>query len=298
MEQIPITLYINLFTLCDKDPKENKYIDIFYIWFSYLIKYSKLKLDDTFVLMIDTKTFDFLKSSYMFKTLIQLRNNLFKFNIITYEPPISVENGMVMRYHIKTLPNINKQQIFIHLDIDVLITNDIRMLFEENDIAITNNTKSILYIKNHGFMLENNFYGELITDEEKQYLKTTNQENMGGFTSGIFAWINQPNSNYCLRFFEQVLEKDKDINDTLYTNKDIKKLYTHDQVCFNYAIFQNAFKPSEMKMKMIKFNNINNNEPFTKNSINTILVDYCGIPGDDSFHWNKIFYQLIINFLE
>lgn len=285
---IPITLYVNLFTLKDKDPKENKYIDIFYVWLAYLIKYGQLNEYDTLVLQIDTETLNYLKSSYIFKTLIHLRNNLFQFNVITYEPPTSVKNGILMRYYVNTLPNIDKQQLFIHLDIDVIITNDIRKLFETHDIVKTNK-ESVFYVKEEGLLLQGNYYGELITDEEKEYIKLIGKEGTPGYSAGIYAWLNQPESNYCLRFFEQVLEKDKEVT---------VELYQHEQPFFNYAIFQNLFKHSPIKIKNMPFNAIQHNRPFTKKNKDTLLVNYCGIAGDDGFHWDKVLQQLLLNFLD
>lgn len=288
MKQIPITLYVNLFTLKDKNPKENKYIDIFYVWLAYLIKYGQLNQLDTLVLQIDTETLNYLKNSYIFKSLIHIRNNLFKFNIITYEPPSTVKNGMMMRYHVNTLPNIDKQQIFIHLDIDVIITNNIRKLIEKQDL-INTNKESIFYVKEEGPMLKGNYYGDIITDEEKNYLYKNNLENIFGYTSGIFAWLNQPSSNHCLDIFNLVIEKDKEVK---------VELYQHEQPFFNYAIFQNLFKETSIKIKTMPLDYINHNIPFTKKNKDTLLVNYCGIAGDDGFHWDKILQQLLFNFLD
>lgn len=38
----PIILYTNLFTLYGSNEKTNKYIDIYYVWLLYIIKYAKL----------------------------------------------------------------------------------------------------------------------------------------------------------------------------------------------------------------------------------------------------------------
>ena len=53
-------VYTTLFTLAGKMPKDNKYIAMFYIWFSYIKKYAGLGSSDTVGVIIDAVSYTHL----------------------------------------------------------------------------------------------------------------------------------------------------------------------------------------------------------------------------------------------
>jgi len=57
----PIILYTNLFTLYGCNEKTNKYIDMYYVWLLYIIKYAKLNDSDYCITLIDNVTFSYIK---------------------------------------------------------------------------------------------------------------------------------------------------------------------------------------------------------------------------------------------
>ena len=95
---------------------------------------------------------------------------------------------------------------------------DIRKLFETTDL-LEINIDSVFYVKEEGLLLQGNYYGELITEEERDFLKNSSLENIPGYSAGIYAWLNQPDSNDCLKLFQQVLEKDKEVTRELYQHE-------------------------------------------------------------------------------
>ena len=59
-------VYTNLFTVSTKEPKNNKYIAMFYIWFTYIKKYGGLTSNDTVGIIIDDLTFSYINDLQFF----------------------------------------------------------------------------------------------------------------------------------------------------------------------------------------------------------------------------------------
>lgn len=283
----PVVIYTNLFTLKNKNVKNNKYIDMYYIWLNNIIKYGKLQDSDYCITLVDNVTFKAISENRILLLLLSKFDNNY---IIVYDQPTTIKEGIMKRYDIDELLKITKNieelnPQYIHLDIDVLVVDNIRKLF--TNINNLNKTTLNLTAYNNWEFLNEMFYGELATEEDIEIIKSRNIK-LPGFSAGIFGWSNSVGIKEYFNFI-----KNKEIN----TNKE---LYTVEQPFFNAAIFNYFFKePGIFNFNILDKNKIKINILLDKNMIldesnEIVLIDMCGEPGDDTLHWNKIFTQLIL----
>ena len=132
----PIVLFTNLFTVENKQVNQNKYIDILYIWLNNIINYGKLKDTDYCVLFIDEITSKYISQKVLFNTLMSKIKNSY---LIIYKQPKTIKEGIMKRYNIDELLDVTKEiehlnPQYIHLDVDVLVVNDIRKLFKNKEV--------------------------------------------------------------------------------------------------------------------------------------------------------------------
>jgi len=277
----PVVLYTNLFTIEGNNEKKNKYIDMYYVWLLYIIKYAHLKDSDYCVTLIDCVTFGHIKTNPLFNILSQRFPN---FKIVEYKQPKNIKDGILQRYYIDDIINCTNTDIssyFIHLDIDVLVINNIRNMFKDD----INDNVSTIYLKQEEHILGGNYYGELATEEDKALIMNKCPK-MPGFSAGIFAWKN---SKDIREFFNLVLEKAKETD---------KILYTVEQPFFNAALFNYFFKKIGIfRFNILSSNIVGHNIFSMQANYKTVLLNFCGIPGDEEYHWNKILTQLILTIL-
>lgn len=283
----PVIIFTNLFTLENKLVENNKYIDIYYIWLNNIIQYSKLKDNDYCITFIDEKTLEYISKNILF---INLMSKIKNRDFIVYKQPKVIKEGMMKRYDIEEVLSITKNieklnPQYMYLDIDVLVVNDIRKLFVEKD----DNHKTLISLTadNRWELLNGMFYGELASNDDTKIIKSKNV-NIPGFSSGIFGWCN---SIRIREYFDYIKKKGASTD---------KELYTVDQPFFNAAVFNYFFQDvGKFKFNILDRNKLRMNTLIDKsvifdNSNEVVLIDYCGEPGDDKLHWNKIFSQLII----
>lgn len=277
----PVVVYTNLFTIAGKDVKINRYIDMYYIWLNNIIKYGGLTYQDFCITFIDGETKKYIEQSPILQMFQQAIPN---FHLIEYEQPTNIKQGMFKRYEIQNILNLTNSiefhyPFYIYLDIDVLVVKNIRNLFSNN----TSKHKTTIFLRPEECMLENNYYGELILEEEKELLHRKNLENMPGFTSGIYGWANSKDTT---EFFEFICKKG---------NESTKELYTVDQPFFNAAIFHYLFvKPGIFNFILLESSLVGHNTIGSHFMTENVLINFCGIPGDDKFHWDKLLLQLFI----
>ena len=283
----PVVIFTNLFTLENKPVEQNKYIDIYFIWLNNIIKYSKLEENDYCITFIDEVTLQYISKNILFINIIKkIKNCVY----IVYKQPKTIKEGIMKRYDVdellkvtQNIEDLNPQ--YIHLDIDVLVVNNIRKLFSnnENKIKTTINLTADYRFEIFCEM----FYGELASEEDREMIKSRNIK-IPGFSAGTFGWSN---SIGIREYFNFIKNKAATID---------KEMYTVEQPFFNAAVFNYLFKEvGKFNFNILDKNKMTINIYLDKNTISNesneiILIDYCGSPGDDTFHWNKIFTQLIL----
>jgi hypothetical protein len=285
----PVVIFTNLFTLENKSVDNNKYIDIYFIWLNNIIKYGKLDEKDYCITFIDEVTFQYLSQNVLFISIInKIKNCIY----ILYKQPKTIKEGIMKRYDVDELMKVTKNieelnPQYLHLDIDVLVVSNIRKLFSNTENNNNNKTTINLTADNHWEFLNGMFYGELASEEDIEIIKSRNIK-IPGFSAGIFGWSN---SIGIKEYFNFIKSKALSID---------KEMYTVEQPFFNAAIFNYFFKePGRFNFNILDKNKIKMNILLDKNTIfnesnEIVLIDYCGSPGDDKLHWNKIFGQLIL----
>ncbi len=214
----PVIIYTNLFTIEGRNEKKNKYIDMYYVWLLYIVKYAQLTSSDYCITLVDNITLAYMQTNPLFNILL---NRIPNFKIIPYNQPKSIKEGMLQRFCVNNIiDSSNSLSHYLYLDIDVLVINNIRNMFKD---GLDDNVTTI-YLKPEEHILGSNYYGELATDEDEALIMNK-CPNIPGFTSGIYAWKN---SKDIRDFFELILEKSKETD---------KGLYTSDQPFFNAAVF-------------------------------------------------------------
>jgi hypothetical protein len=279
----PIVIYTNLFTLPNKSISINRYVDMYFVWLYNILKYAKLTPYDYCVTFIDEKTLEYIEKSQVYQLF---KTQIPNFTSIPYRQPVDIKEGILQRYNITKLLEVTSQiaylnPLYIHLDIDVLIVNDIRQLFNSENQSLN---KTTIYIKTEGSsILDGCYYGELITEDEKRILKDKRLEHMPGFSAAIYGWRNSHNIH---TFFDLILER---------ASGNEKELYTVEQPFYNAAVFNYLFHETGVfNFSILDTKKIGHNTIGAHTSPDTVLINFCGIPGDDMFHWDKLLLQLFL----
>jgi hypothetical protein len=276
MSDKTVILYTNIFTLKDKDVKHNRYIDMYYVWLYNIIKYKCLDKNDICITLVDSITYNTILENEPFRDFKKIIPNLL---FIEYPQPENIKEGILQRYNIDRIMKYTNNIVnpyYMHLDVDVLPFKNLRELFKEP----INNNKTTIYISPELKLLSNDYYGELITEDDMEILRNKKMLDMPGFSAGIFGWTNSKDIQHFFRF---ILEKARTTD---------KPLYTVEQPFFNSAIFHYLFKEIGIFNFILQDKNkISINEIGGNNNKSTVLINFCGVPGDDSLHWNKILFQ-------
>jgi hypothetical protein len=255
-----LCLDCNLFTIKERPVKENKYVYIFSMWLSAVLKYGGLCRTDLLHLKIDSDTFEYLKTQPACNGLMQ--TSICPIKIILYPPPETIRDGMAMRY----VKVNHMQDVYMYCDIDILMIKPLRPLYESLPI----NTISVHV---EGQLSDDN-YGAAFTAEEKSKLSPL----LPGFSSGKF--IIYGNELYS-QFVDMMMMMHALNNETYFTI---------DQPLFNKVIYLLSKDPNCLKIIPSTFISCNGHS-FTKDCI---LLDAMGMAGDGDIHFDKILNFFIL----
>ena len=294
MSSTPYVLYTNIYTLEGSEPKHNKYLDMYFLWLANIIKYGNIQKTDVVVTYMDEETYTYLNVTKTEKNrLFQvLKKQIDTFVIIKYPVPPNHKEGMLRKYAVDmmldyTKPIHDKFPIYMYLDVDVLVVKDIRKLTLQIEIVDTSSPdKTTLFLRNESNPITHpDYFGQLMTSEDKQLLIDRNIA-LPGFSAGIFGWRN----NIVIKeIFNMVLR--------LALESD-KTFYTIEQPFFNAALFHYMFYDQTKFMFLIMSRTqIAQNVIGAHVSPTNVLVNYCGEPGDQSIHWDKLYHQLLAQLL-
>lgn len=195
------SLFLNvvLFTLKDKEVRENKYLAIFQTWLSKLVQNGGLARDDFLLISIDERTIEYLKTtSGILGTLLSYLNCPYAFKI--FPAPKTLLDGMRIRY----TPHDFKQDAYMYLDIDVLIMKPLKGMLEGLEAAK-------LYVVSEGSLTDSNYGADMSSTDGV------------GYTSAVMVftapWIQEV-------LFRKVRELYRDAG-----------YYTLDQPFYNRAVY-------------------------------------------------------------
>ena len=268
-------VYTNLFTIAGKDPKENRYIDMLYIWLTYLLKNGGLSNNDKIQVRIDQKSIDYLNETGFFGIL--MRNAKCQIEFIFIDQPANASEGMVWKYSTKPELIVKTKQ-YLYIDLDVLVMKPLSKNIPELQAG------QIMIIP-EGEMAHPLYVGDLLDKELT--------ENMCGFTAGCFAFCSDETIE---RFFENVSKE-------CLENVGAQR-YTVEQPFFNKWLCL-AIKRQALPLFIVVNNsNIMENNKFNVNAINgvynketCVFLNYAGEPGNGSMHYLKMLIMLCDDFI-
>jgi hypothetical protein len=269
-------VYTSLFTLPGKLPKDNKYISMFYIWFSYLKRYAGLGPADCVGIIVDEETFDFMNSDGN-QTFAYISEGVpFSIAVSVTKQPTNISEGLSERFNNHHFTQLPRNKLNLYLDIDCVAIRNIPALFKGVDL-----NKEFLFAMSEDCMDDMNHGGEFIKAGDLPY------EGFPGLTS---CWIGWTHSEDQRNLFDTVL---KDCRERLIP------LYTVDQPFYNREIFfyltnkkPKSFSICLMDKELMPFN------PYVGDSFlaSAYFANFAGEPGVDDCHFTKMFAFMCMNF--
>lgn len=275
-------VYTTLFTLAGKMPKDNKYIAMFYIWFSYLKKYAGLGPGDTVGVIIDEATLEYFnKDDNPYFSYIA-NDVTFELQLSVMPIPATLSAGCAERYNMEHFSNFTKHDIYLYTDIDCLSIRNIRPLFQGSEGA-----EGDLFIISEVYegMTHDNYAGHFV--ESCPLAKK-----MPGFSSGWFAWKWGHAGEGTKEFFA-------DVSKRLAGHVD-GPLYTVDQPFFNYEIYLRISGKREetsiniciMDSKIVTLNPLVSDPRLA----DSYFANFCGEPGVEDCHFYKMLSFMCVDF--
>lgn len=243
-----------VYTLKDKQVKDNLYLDIFYLWLSKLIQSGGLISSDSLQITIDTQTYKYLQCN---KNI--LPNLLEKlpcpFTIVEIPPPANSLEGMMNKYAYTDYT----QDVYIYCDIDILISNPIHIVTEQ----MKDNT---IYVCKEGMLSDPNYSEGVIKNTEEI-------KDLYGFSAGKFAIVGKGLRN---SFFKSI----HDLCD--YSTK----FYTVEQPYFNKATYMIPLDKISVDINLLaEYVSFNGND-YEKEK--TIFNDMAGDVADGESHVKRM----------
>jgi len=251
-----ICLYTIVFTLKEKKPSENQYIQMLLLWLSHIIHTKALTEQDSLQLLTDTSTHSYLIENTSFSMLLSKLSC--KPLIFLFETPTTLLEGCSWKY----LVNIDSytQDVLIYCDLDIYICKPLGSFCK----SLEPNT---LHIQPEEY-IHNPNYGAHFSKEELEEIPS----NSVGFSAGKFILTGKEVATLFLHSIRSVLSK------SLTTT-----YYCLEQPIFNYVIY----RATTLKINIhtiapvisVNFNRYNKDT--------TVFLDCMGEPGNGRFHLEK-----------
>jgi hypothetical protein len=246
-------VYTVLYTLEDKKPEENEYVQMFLLWFAQMAKVGTAK---TIHLFIDSVTLEYMKQTSFNIISERIQCNL---SIMEFPPPKTHLDGMKMKY----TEFEYEEDYLMYMDIDILVLKPLVGLLGEGGDDVD------IYLDQEGD-IEEHGYMDALTEDERAIILNSGVKH--GFSAGKFIIRNKEMGR---EFFREIREHISNNPGTTY--------YSVEQPVFNRTIFcmSSHLNMSTMESKLISTN-------FRNFMPETVLLDFCGEPGNGQVHLNKM----------
>jgi len=248
-----------LFTPVGKSVHDNKYIDVFLLWLSQLIKSADLQSTDALELLIDIPTYDKLQQSSFSQLRTGLRCQTKYFKL---PQPDTLTAGCMWKY----LALEYTQDIFFYCDIDILVTKPIRCLTDFMN-------PDTVYAHPEGFLHEPVVGSNFACDFPKETLESLPKDSPG-YSAGKFLIYGKELRNRLFSYIQ-----------TLHSLGP-KNYPMLEQPFYNRALYDLESTITLNKTILSKQVVCSNNRNYTKEHV--VLFDCCGMPGDDVAHAHKL----------
>lgn len=262
-----LCLYTNLFTLADREVKDNKYVDMFFIWLAQLLHLDILKRDDQLVIVTDQRTATWLEVKSDFSTY----RDTFKCPVSFYTtaPPRTLFEGCCNKY--VEIPFT--QNCIMYTDIDVLFLKPV-------DDLLAQTQDETIYCQPEGDIHNEDYSADFNVEE-----MTLFQEDCGGLSAGKFLIRGQGVYNKYIKLMKSILSAQL---------PQWERYYTLEQPLFNRCMFTLMFQREvEMNTTLLFPPRISANWLEYEHK-KTVLMDLCGQPGDAALHLSKMLQAVLL----
>lgn len=248
-------VYTILYTLEDKKPEENDYVQIFLFWFA---QFMKIKTASKMVLLVDERTFEHLENTAFSILSKKIQYDL---SILLFPVPKTHLDGMKMKY---TKFDYGEEYL-MYLDVDIILLKPLIGLIDDpsKDMYIDNEHTDEKYLYTHGYL-------DAFNEEEKHMIKSSGIKL--GISAGKFIIKDKVVRDALFKEIHTFMEKNPNTN-----------YYSVEQPIFNRAIL---CLTSKVDLGIINNKFISTN--FHNMSDDIILIDLCGEPGNGRAHLCKM----------
>ena len=254
-------MYTVLFTLVGKDPAENRYVEMFYIWLTHILKNAGLVAGDKICVLIDKPTIDFINVENNIGFILSRCRISIEFWLINQ--PNTPSEGMVQKYNIEEVPAI----VSDYLDLDIVIKAPLTPVRE-----LIPDTLAVVMEGN----IYNDDYGGKVLPREPE------KEGYPGFSAALFAF----SVGETVREFMRCVKGGCLAQDPPF--------YTVEQPFFNKYLYQ-LFIDKGRPFFMIPKKYVSNNDMTPSDSV--VFVNYCGDPGNGPMHVVKMIMAMCMGLL-
>ena len=257
-------VYTVLFTLVGKDPADNRYVEMFYIWLTHILKNAGLGASDKICVLIDKPTIDFLNSEFNIGFILSTCRVPIEFWLI--QQPSTPSEGMVQKYNIEDVPAI-VSDCSLYLDLDILVKAPLTPVRE-----LIPDTLAVVVEGN----IYNDDYGGKVLPREPE------KEGYPGFSAALFAFSVGETVREFMRCVKGVCLAQH------------PPFYTVEQPFFNKYLYE-LFINRERPFFMIPKKYVSNNDMVPSDSV--VFVNYCGDPGNGPMHIVKMILAMCMGLL-
>lgn len=257
----PFTLYTILFTREGHDPKHNKYIDMFYIWITYIIRNAGLGPADSIVVLVDAPTLEFINQSITLDVLLEFIPFRFVFSEIPV--PKNISEGICSRY---THAPFSEGPNVLFLDIDIVVVSSLSPL-----IASVLQSPHEFFVMPEGELTDSN-YGALIPTKT-----------IGPGLAASWYLYKTSAAKGIQELFERIVKGCLRSVATPY--------FCIDQPFYNYEVYESK----SVKIGFINKTIVGVNIAYVKEGM--LFLNFCGEPGNESLHFNKMLLMLCMSYV-
>lgn len=262
-------LYTLAFTVVGREPKDNKYLQMLWIWLRFLCKYGRLAAEDKVYILIDKASKEYLETYTPYISLD------ISYSFLEIPQPATVEGGILERFQPWLYFSIGDEDTVSYIDVDMFVLDDIHWIQ-----ALCK--PDTFYAYPEELIVGGNYLGEILTQRDMAFLDAHPRVRLvhPGF-SGTFY------------FFKGLFVKDAFQAIIEMTRANTKKLYANEQPFFNRVLFDALYYTHEFGVSILNKNLIEYNCIVADCKPGTKLLNFCGEPGNQELHWAKLFMAFL-----
>lgn len=262
-------IYTLAFTLAGKNPKDNKYLQMFWIWLRFLCKYAGLRTNDKIYVLMDRASIDYLEQ---YNTYISLD---ISYELIEIPQPATVQDGILERFQAWKYFSWSEEEVVCYIDIDMFVLADVHWVEQVCK-------PSTIFVFPEELMLGENYLGEILTERDKAFFAAhpVVAERHPGFTGTFFFF----QGDFVRKPFETIIQ---------LTRENTLILYANEQPFYNRVLFDALYYTKEFQVCILNKGLIEYNCTVGECEGGAKLINFCGEPGDGELHWAKMFMAFL-----